>query len=407
TKYFFWLKIASLSLFCVLNIYVFVLSCVYNYQYEMIKEYVKFKDSMFTMDRWINSPSGKLKIYLFNVTNAEKLLSGRDEKMHLEQIGPITYKINSHNYIINRTKDNLTYRKDPYRSFNFMPFESISPDILKKTIVQVNDQIFNRWSFYEKLFFPTSVGEILDRYSYQLFSVIMLFSCNFFSYSKTFYYRQLYLRMNQVFTVNIGMKHGMENFFRIQTFKGERLISKFDWTSVSDDCAINVQGAFDNSLFPPFITKNSSLSIMAFQLCSVIPFQYQREEIHHGLHGYRYVIMPPKETKCFSKVYGETLPKDMFDISNCVRMPWLEEVPTAFSAPHFYGSSYNWSEHFEGLNPNAEEHEAFILLEPTTGVKINERIRFQSNTILPDLRSMYNGPQRLSNKIVPNFWYEF
>ncbi|XP_062133230.1 scavenger receptor class B member 1-like [Drosophila sulfurigaster albostrigata] len=203
------------------------------------------------------------------------------------------------------------------------------------------------------------------------------------------------------------MKHGMKNFFRIQTFKGERLISRFDWTSVSDDCAINVQGAFDNSLFPPFITKNSSLSIMAFQLCSVIPFQYKREEIHHGLHGYRYVIMPPKETKCFSKAYGETLPKDMFDISNCVRMPWLEEVPTAFSAPHFYGSSYNWSEHFEGLNPNAEEHEAFILLEPTTGVKINERIRFQSNTILPDLRSMYNGPQRLSNKIVPNFWYEF
>ncbi|XP_051859500.1 platelet glycoprotein 4-like [Drosophila albomicans] len=319
----------------------------------MIKEYVKFKDSVFTMDRWINSPSGKLKIYLFNVTNAEELLSGRDEKVHLEQIGPITYKINSHNYIINRTKDSLTYRKDPYRNFNFMPFESISPDILNNTIVQ------------------------------------------------------LYLRINQVFTVNIGMKHGMENFFRIQTFKGERLISSFDWTSVSDDCAINVQGAFDNSLFPPFITKNTSLNIMAFQLCRVIPLQYQREEILHGLHGYRYVLMPPKETKCFSKVYGETLPKDMFDISNCVRMPWLEKVPTAFSAPHFYGSSYNWSEHFEGLNPNAEEHEPFILLEPTTGVKINERIRFQSNTILPDLRNMYNGLQRLSNKIVPNFWYEF
>ncbi|XP_062127643.1 sensory neuron membrane protein 2-like, partial [Drosophila sulfurigaster albostrigata] len=78
-----------------------------------------------------------------------------------------------------------------------------------------------------------------------------------------------------------------------------------------------------------------------------------------------------------------------------------EDVPLAFSAPHFYGSSYNWSKYFEGLKPNATEHEAFILLEPMMGIPIIERLRFQSNTIMPTCN------RNLDNKIVPRFWYDF
>lgn len=32
-----------------------------------------------------------LKVYLFNITNAEAFLAGR-EKMHVEQVGPYVYK---------------------------------------------------------------------------------------------------------------------------------------------------------------------------------------------------------------------------------------------------------------------------------------------------------------------------
>lgn len=75
--------------------------------------------------------------------------------------------------------------------------------------------------------------------------------------------------------------------------------------------------------------------------------------------------------------------------------------------PHFYGSSYDWRQHFEGLSPNADEHEPFILLEPNTGIPINEKYRFQSNTPLPDFSSYSRKLTKLSNMIVPGFWYEF
>ncbi|XP_051862049.1 sensory neuron membrane protein 2-like isoform X2 [Drosophila albomicans] len=195
----------------------------------------------------------------------------------------------------------------------------------------------------------------------------------------------------------------MENFFRIQTLNGEYSIKTYDRANSSSSCSINVKGAFDNSLFPPFITKNTSLNIFVSELCRVIPLHYQREETKQDLNGYRYVLQRPNEKECLPVENGKPLPKDMYDMSKCVN----NDIPTAFSAPHFYGSSYNWSENFEGLNPNAEEHEAYILLLPMMGIPINNNLRFQSNMVLPDLSYLDNKLSHLSNKIMPRLWYDF
>lgn len=74
--------------------------------------------------------------------------------------------------------------------------------------------------------------------------------------------------------------------------------------------------------------------------------------------------------------------------------------------PHFYGSSYNWSEHYEGYAPNAEKHQPYILLEPVTGIPVSEKYRFQSNIPVPDLN--FGGRlKKYSNMMLPSFWYEF
>jgi len=45
-----------------------------------------------------------MKIYLFNVTNAESWLKGIDRKIKIEQIGPFVYKENW-------KKNNITFHK--------------------------------------------------------------------------------------------------------------------------------------------------------------------------------------------------------------------------------------------------------------------------------------------------------
>jgi len=193
----FWLKIVSLSLFCVLNILLFVISCRINYQYELAKVHVQFSEFMPTMDSWINSPFGKLKSYMFNVTNAEEFLSGRDKKVKLQQIGPIVYNIVGYNDILNRTDSSVTFRKHRYRHIEFLPDESVSPDILNKTVVQFNSFLigaaakfaqipftsmaFNAVTLGEKLFMPGSVYYFLWEFSrptLQLFSRVVPLATN-------------------------------------------------------------------------------------------------------------------------------------------------------------------------------------------------------------------------------------
>ncbi|XP_060660267.1 uncharacterized protein LOC132794059 [Drosophila nasuta] len=421
-NYCFWLKIVSLSLFCALNLYLFIVSCGCNYQDVVAREHIKFRQEMPTMDSWINSPFGKLKSYLFNVTNAEDFLSGKDSKVRLEQVGPITYHILGYNDIINRTKDSVTYNKHRYRHVKFMPEESVSPDILNKTIVQFNSVLlgaaaqtarsyisiatigFDAVTVNEPLFLSDSIYYFLwefTRPSLQVMSTFLPLSSNCGPLHNALKEKE------EVFKVNIGTDHGVDNFFRIQTLNDEQLIKEqSNRIFIDDSCPINVEGAHDNSLFPPNIKKNTSLNIVASESCRILPLHYQREEELDGINAYRYALLLPNETapECLSVTNGVRLPKGMFDVSKCV----INDAPAAFSMPHFYGSSYDWTEHFEGLNPNAEEHEGNILLEPTTGIPIKENYRFQSNTIMPNMRS-YSQPRlkKLSYMIVPTFWYEF
>lgn len=89
------------------------------------------------------------------------------------------------------------------------------------------------------------------------------------------------------------------------------------------------------------------------------------------------------------------------------RLYFLDKVPSAFSAPHFMDSAYNYSAHFEGLQPNKEDHEAFMLIEPIMGIPMEERYRFQANIPMPDLNGFKKDLQHFSNVMVPSFWYDY
>uniref|UniRef100_A0A1A9VSJ3 Sensory neuron membrane protein 1 n=2 Tax=Glossina TaxID=44049 RepID=A0A1A9VSJ3_GLOAU len=70
-------------------------------------------------------------------------------------------------------------------------------------------------------------------------------------------------------------------------------------------------------------------------------------------------------------------------------------------------TAYNFSKHFEGLSPDKEKHEAEVILEPTMGIPLEEKYRFQVNIPLPDMKGFNKDLQRFSHMVIPSFWYEF
>ncbi|XP_016981233.1 scavenger receptor class B member 1 [Drosophila rhopaloa] len=417
-----WVKVTLCLILASLNVYLFVVSLGVKYPILVAREHVRFRQEMPTMDSWINSPFGKLKNYVFNVTNAEEFKSGRDKRLKVQEIGPITYRIVGFNDILERNATNVKYRKHRYRVVEFLPEESVSPDVLNWTITSTNNVMLGTASKLKATAPYSEIG----------FGAIFLME-NMFITDTVYYFLWEFTRpllnalsnvskikpnvavlhnalkeKEEVYTVNIGPERGIENFFRIETLNDEVIIREqlpHTHRLYSDQCPYNVTGALDNSLFPPFVQPNTPLDIVAIESCRVLPLTYQRQERFNGLDTFRYTLLKANQTPpaCLSTSYGIKLHDGMFDVSQCV----INQAPSAFSMPHFYGSSYNWSEHFEGYTPNAEDHEPYILLEPVTGIPVTEKYRFQSNIPIPDLNGYSYRLRRFSNMMIPSFWYEF
>lgn len=126
-----------------------------------------------------------------------------------------------------------------------------------------------------------------------------------------------------MYTVNIGPEPGIENFFRIQSLNDEQLIQerlKRSRSEPDESCPINVVGTLDNSLYPPFVQRDTPLRIVASESCRVLPLHYQRDQMHDGLQAYRYALLQANESApaCMDSTYGVRLPRGMFDVSKCV-----------------------------------------------------------------------------------------
>lgn len=80
----------------------------------------------------------------------------------------------------------------------------------------------------------------------------------------------------------------------------------------------------------------------------------------------------------------------------------------AASNPHFYGRRpKRVSDRIEGLHPNKEKHGSFIIVEPITGIPINQCARSQSNVITPKFSGFAHDIDIFSDMAIPTFWAEY
>jgi hypothetical protein len=77
------------------------------------------------------------------------------------------------------------------------------------------------------------------------------------------------------------------------------------------------------------------------------------------------------------------------------------------SNPHFYHRSGEWADYLEGFNPQKDDHESFITIEPTMAVPFDQCARSQSNLVVEKLSGYPKELVKFSEKIVPLFWVEY
>ncbi|KAI3372622.1 hypothetical protein L3Q82_023096 [Scortum barcoo] len=351
------------------------------------------KSQMF--ESWKNPPPPVyMEYYFFNVTNPEVFLAGG--KAAVKQIGPYTYR----EY---RPRENVTFLENGTKlyalnpkTFVFVPEKSAGDpevDIIRTVnipYVAVMNEL-NSYSFFLRtlvsmymnslgieLFMTRTVHEVLWGFKDPLLTKIHSMKPDVDEYFG------LMWKKNGTHEGEFVFHTGEDNYLdygKIDTWNGLREMS---WWSSNQSNMIN---GTDGAVFHPLINRNELLYIFAADLCRSIHLAYVEDVEVKGIQAYRFappsdVLMSPKDNPSnagFCVPAGDCLGTGVLKVSVC-----REGAPIVVSFPHFYQADPKYINAVDGLNPNKEEHETYLDLQPTTGVPIPIRAckRAQLNIIL-------------------------
>uniref|UniRef100_A0A8C6UK54 Scavenger receptor class B, member 2a n=1 Tax=Neogobius melanostomus TaxID=47308 RepID=A0A8C6UK54_9GOBI len=350
--------------------------------HSRLKKEITLTENSRVFEGWKNPPPPVyMEYYFFNVTNPEVFLAGG--KASLQQIGPYTYR----EY---RPRENITFLENGTKvyavnpkTFVFVPEKSAGDptvDIVRTVnipFVVVMDQLSSYSFFLRPLVFMTrTVHEVLWGFKDPILTKVHSMKPDVDEYFG------LMWKKNGTHEGEFVFHTGEENYMdygKIDTWDGLREMS---WWSSNQSNMIN---GTDGAVFHPLINRNELLYIFAADLCRSIHLAYVKDVEVKGIQAYRFappsdVLMSPKDNPTnegFCVPAGECLGTGVLKVSVC-----RQGAPIVVSFPHFYQAEDAYIDAFEGLNPNKEEHETYLDLQPTTGVPIRACKRAQLNIIL-------------------------
>ncbi|CAK9816237.1 Scavenger receptor class B member 1 [Anthophora quadrimaculata] len=357
-----------------------------------------------------------LKVYLFNVTNHEEYLSGKENKLIFQEVGPYVYKetlehgstkFNDNGTVTAFLQHPLTYV--PEMSNGTEADQLILPNIalLSITNVMKDASYISRWGLNllimntnSKPLVKMTAREFMFGYESTLVTLGNKMMPSWIKFDKLGLIDRMYDFDGDYETVYTG-----ENDFRrtglIDKYNGD--VNLPQWTG---KCA-NVNGASDGVKFSSYIQPNDTVLFFRKSLCRSAYMKRVDETYIDGLHAYKYKFVENildngaynPENKCFCRK-GYCLKPGLIDVTDC-----YYGFPIALSYPHFYKADPSMLEAVEGLHPNPDLHESFAYIQPKSGLPIKLAFRFQINMALQNIKHMARV-EKFENFVLPLLWFE-
>uniref|UniRef100_A0A667XD52 Scavenger receptor class B member 1 n=1 Tax=Myripristis murdjan TaxID=586833 RepID=A0A667XD52_9TELE len=353
-----------------------------------------------------------MSVYFFNVLNPKEILKG--EKPMVEQKGPYVYRKRCQ-------KDNITFHPNytvsykEYRRYFFEPSMSAGNEsdvvtipnmlVLGAAVMMENMPFAVRLmvsatfrTFNEGAFLTKTVGELMWGYDSKLVDFLNKYLPGTLPSSGKF---GLFAEFNNsntgLFNIFTG-KDDIRKVHKVDSWNGLKKLTNWG----TPQC--NMINGTAGQMWPPFMTKESTLPFYSPDACRSMELVYQRPGEMKGIPLYRYVApktlfangtdYAPNEGFCPCRQSG------LLNVSSC-----RHNSPVFISHPHFYNADPVLLDFVQGLNPNEDEHGLFIDIHPQTGVPLNVSIRLQLNLYIKRV-SGFIETGKISEVVMPMIWFE-
>ncbi|XP_018567458.1 scavenger receptor class B member 1 isoform X2 [Anoplophora glabripennis] len=387
----------------------------------VINHEVTLRDGTQAFGWWAKPPvTPIIRIYIYNVTNADEFLNNGSKPI-VDELGPYVYTEKWE-------KKNITFHENGTLSFNqekiYYFDESQSAGSEDDVVVVPNIPMLSATSQSKhaarflrlamasimdilkiKPFVEVSVGQLLWGYEDPLLKLAK----DVVPKEQKLPYEEFGLMYN---------KNGTSQD-RLTVFTGASDITKYGlidkWNGKSNlshyttDQCNSVEGS-DGSIFPPHMTKNTTIHIFDKDLCRRLPLVFDKEVVASSdIPAYRFT--PPKnvfgsveenpDNACFCPQGPPCAPSGFFNVSLC-----QYDSPILLSFPHFYLANDSYRTAFEGISPpDPEKHNFYIDVQPIMGTAMSAKARVQVNLAVSqviDIKQVATFP----DIIFPIIWFE-
>ncbi|XP_034752586.1 scavenger receptor class B member 1 isoform X2 [Etheostoma cragini] len=353
-----------------------------------------------------------MSVYFFNILNPKEVLKG--EKPMVEQKGPYVYRKRIQ-------KDNITFHANStvsyreYRTYFFEPSMSSGNEsdvvtipnmlVLGASVMMEKVPLPLRFmmsatfkTFKEGPFLTKPVGELMWGYDSGLVDFLNKYLPGMLPTSGKF---GLFADFNNsntgLFTIHTG-KDDIRKVHKVDSWNG--LTELNYWRT--PQC--NMINGTAGQMWPPFMTRESTLPFYSPDACRSLELVYQRDGKMKGIPLYRYVApktlfangtdYAPNEGFCPCRQSG------LLNVSSC-----RHNSPVFISHPHFFNADPVLLDYVLGLNPTEDEHGLFIDIHPLTGVPLNVSIRLQLNLYMKRVSGI-TETGKISEVVMPMIWFE-
>ncbi|CAG9862241.1 unnamed protein product [Phyllotreta striolata] len=339
---------------------------------------------------WVKNPVPvSLTLYMFNWTNPEEVYN-KSSKPRFEQLGPYVYREtkektdivwNDNNTVTFKNVKKWWFDQEKSKGSLYDPITSVNPVTLSAAHALRNWHVGFKMLFsgsiraiFNNIYSTHSVGEVLfDGYSDTLLTSAAKMSLLPKGMDKFgwFYGRNGSSDFDGIFNMKTGVDGDL----------GVLEKWKFaDHTGFYPDQCGEFKGASAGDFFPRKLTKNSVIKMFTSDLCRYMELEFYEEVVINNIVGYKFIAGEKfldngtkiPENKCFCD--GDCMPSGALNVSNC-----RHGSPAFVSLPHFYKADPYYLDLVDGLNPQEDLHQFYMVFEPTTGIPLSVAARLQLN----------------------------
>ncbi|CAO1422491.1 unnamed protein product [Diamesa tonsa] len=401
--------------------------------FEMIlQDQLSIRKGSFLYSLWEKPPLDVfISIYIFNITNAQEFMSGKDTKLKVEQIGPYVYQ----EFLVN---ENATFHENGTLSFVPVRRNIYSPDRTKgdpmKDVVTVLNlpllgisSAMTDISTIGSLAISTlaksvnaqpilnlTVHDYLWGYDDPLVRLASNIAPTIINFERFGLLDRLFDEGHNIVSMNLPDKHSFSPELRdysIDTWNGSPGLRAWGYEDLATEGNIEcntLRGCYDGTLFPKSIKKNETFKVYRKAFCRTLPIKYTHSGEHNGIEAYWFSLADnafddsevDPASMCYCNKGKKCMKRGLGNITPC-----YYNIPVAVSLPHFYNSDPSLLNEVEGLSPNKSLHESIIILQPKLGTPMEVYSRIQLNLMMGE--TQFNSKIKVfENRVFPVLWVQ-